>query len=357
MAFNPLKPHNTLPDLPPPGDIETRAVLKACIEARAAMAELKASTARVPQRVLLNTIPLLEARASCALDGISVLPEQLFLCDGAKEMDPDPATSEALQCRLALWQALKWVQARPLNSSTPVRIYRLLLGEDVDVRTGAVNGTTAGYTPPQGVALLRAKLGNWDAFMHGGSRDSAALDPLVRMAIGHYQFAAIQPFAEANGRIGRLLSLLSLVEQGLLDLPLLDFSRHLPRNQAAYNGALLAVTSERAWEPWVLAMLGAVRDSASRTTRIIADLHTLMRSTAERMRAEAPQIYSPSLAELIFTHPCSRIGHLVEADLAHRQTASVYLKQLAAVGLLVEHRLGREKMFVNAGLLEMLQGE
>jgi Fic family protein len=362
MAFNTQTPYNTLPDLPPAGDIETRAVLKACIEARAAVAEVKAAGLLVPnQGVLINSIPLLEAQASSEIENIVTTTDQMFLFDGASESEADPATKEALRYRAALWQGFQQLKDRPLTTNTAVQICRSIKGVELDIRK--TPGTTLRndrsgetiYTPPEGEALLRDKLANWEQFMHGALAGTDALDPLVRMAIGHYQFEAIHPFVDGNGRTGRVLNLLYLVDQGLLDIPVLYLSRHIIRNKADYYNGLLAVTTDGAWEPWILYMLRGVADTARWTTRKIVALRSLIEETAERMRKQAPQIYSRELAELIFVRPYCRIAHVVEAGLVHRQTASVHLKQLVAIGILREHKLGREKLFLNLGFIELLK--
>jgi Fic family protein len=362
MAFDTQTPYNTLPSLPPVGDIETRAVLKACIEARAAVAEVKAAGLLVPnQGVLINSIPLLEAQASSEIENIVTTTDQMFLFDGASESEADPATKEALRYRAALWQGFQQLKDRPLSTNTAVQICRAIKGVDLDIRktpgTTLRNDRTGEviYTPPEGEDLLRDKLANWEQFMHGATPGSDALDPLVRMAIGHYQFEAIHPFVDGNGRTGRVLNLLYLVDQGLLDIPVLYLSRHIIRNKADYYNGLLAVTTDGAWEPWILYMLRGVADTARWTTRKIVALRSLIEETAERMRTQAPQIYSRELAELIFVRPYCRIAHLVEAGLGHRQTASVHLKQLVAIGILREHKLGREKLFLNPGFIELLK--
>lgn len=362
MPVNTQLPHNALPDLPPGVEVETRAVLKACVEARAAVAELKAAGLLVPnQGVLINSIPLLEAQASSEIENIITTADQMFLFDGATESEADPATKEALRYRAALWEGYQQLKDRPLTTNTAVQICRAIKGVDLDIRK--TPGTTLRnersgeviYTPPEGEALLRDKLANWEQFMHGVLPGSSDLDPLVRMAIGHYQFEAIHPFIDGNGRTGRVLNLLYLVEQGLLDIPVLYLSRHIIRHRADYYRGLLAVTTEGAWEPWILYMLRGVTDTARWTTRKIAALRALIEETAERIRTQAPQIYSRELAELIFVRPYCRIAHLVEVGLGHRQTASVHLKQLVAIGILKEHKLGREKLFLNPGFIELLK--
>ena len=249
MPFDPSKPYNDLPALPPMADVESRAVLKACISARAAVAELKAAGRLIPnQGVLVNSIPLLEAQASSEIENIMTTTDQLFLFDGVSEAEADPATKEALRYRAALWEGYQALKTRPLSTNTAVQICRAIKGVDMDIRrtpgTNLSNDRTRQviYTPPEGEGLLREKLANWEQWMHGTLPGSGEIDPLVRMAGGHYQFEAIHPFTDGNGRTGRVINLLYLVEQGLLDIPVLYLSRHILRNKADYYSGLQSIT-------------------------------------------------------------------------------------------------------------------
>ena len=234
---------------------------------------------------------------------------------------------------------------------------------DIDIRntpgTTLMNDATGEriYTPPEGEALIRYKLANWERFLH----EATELDPLIRMAVGHYQFEAIHPFADGNGRTGRVLNLLYLVDQGLLDTPVLYLSRAIIANKADYYRLLLAVTrdenKEKAWEDWLLYMLRAVAETARWTTDRIRAIRSLLQDMADKMRQEAPQTYSRELAELIFEQPYCRIGNLVDAGLAHRQTASTHLKKLCEIGILREEKAGREKLFINPHLLAVLKAK
>ncbi len=359
MAFNPTSPYNDLPPLPPTVEIETRVVLKACIEARAAIAELKQAGGLIPnQAVLINSIPLLEAQASSEIENIVTTTDRLFQFADNREALADPATKEALRYRRALRDGFESLAKHPLTTRTAVDICRTIKGVDMDVRstpgTALMNDRTGEiiYTPPQGAALIRDKLANWERFLHGAEE----LDPLVRMAIGHYQFEAIHPFNDGNGRTGRVLNLLYLVDIDLLDIPVLYLSKAIIEAKQDYYRLLLAVSTEQAWEPWILFMLDAVRRTAYWTTSRIKAIRVLIDETAARMRQEAPGIYSRELAELIFVQPYCRITNVVDAGIAQRQTASVYLKQLADIGLLREVKIGREKLFINPSLLQALRG-
>ena len=362
MAFDPTKPHNELPALPPMVDVESRTVLKACIAARAAVAELKAAGQLIPnQSVLINSIPLLEAQASSEIENIVTTTDQMFLFDGVSEGEADPATKEALRYRKALWEGYQALKTRPLSTNTAVQICRAIKGIDMDIRktpgTTLRNDRTGQtiYTPPEGEGLLREKLANWEQWMHGMLPGTADIDPLVRMAAGHYQFEAIHPFTDGNGRTGRVINLLYLVEQGLLEIPVLYLSRHILRNKADYYNGLLSVTESGAWEPWLLYMLDGVTETARWTMNKVVAVRDLIEETAQRMRRDAGAIYSRELAELVFVRPYCRIAHVVEAGLAKRQTASTYLKELTAIGILREHKIGREKIFLNPAFMDLLK--
>jgi Fic family protein len=360
-SFDSARAYNDLPPLTPQTDLETRAVLKACIEARAAVAELKQAARLLPnQDVLINTIPLLEARASSAIENIVTTADQLFrYAQPDREALADPATKEALRYRTALRRGVELLNKTPLTTGTAVEVCRTLRGVHLDVRrvpgTKLMNEGTGEvvYTPPEGEALLRQLLANWERFLH----EAGEVDPLVRMAVAHYQFEAIHPFTDGNGRTGRILNLLFLVEQELLDLPILYLSRAIIRRKADYYRLLLAVTTDGAWEDWMLYMLGAVNETARWTTNRIRAIRQLMQETGAYVRNEAYGAYSRELVELIFVQPYCRIKNVVEAGIAQRQTAAVYLKQLAGTGVLEEVKVGREKLFINPRLMRLLTAE
>ena len=358
MAFEPTKPFNDLPLLPPAADVESPTVLKACIEARAALAELKSAGDLIPnQAVLINTIPLLEARASSEIENIVTTTDRLFrFADRTAAAAADPATKEALRYRTALYDGFKQLAKRPITTATAIQICRTIRGVEMDVRatpgTALANDKTGEviYTPPEGQARLRDLLANWERYMH----EHADVDPLIRMAVAHYQFEAIHPFTDGNGRAGRVLNLLFLVEQELLKLPVLYLSGYIIRRKSDYYGMLLKVTTDQAWEDWVLFMLKAVHETARWTTTKIRAIRHLLDRTAETVRTQAPKIYSRELVELLFTQPYCRIGNLVDAGIAQRQSASVYLKKLVAIGLIEERAIGREKLFINPKFMRLL---
>lgn len=360
-TFSATRPYNDLPLLPPKVEVETRAVLKACIEARAAVAELQQAGKLLPnQDVLINTIPLLEARASSEIENIVTTTDRLFqFAEPEQEAQADPATREALRYRTALRQGIEWLQQRPLTTAAAVAVCRTLLAVRLDVRrvpgAALVNQRTGQvvYTPPEGEELLRRLLANWERYLH----ETEDVDPLIRMAVGHYQFEAIHPFSDGNGRTGRILNLMFLVEQGLLEIPVLYLSRAIIRSREDYYRRLLAVTTDGAWEDWTLYILEAVRETARWTTGRIHAIRALLEKTADYARIKAAAAYSRELIELLFVQPYCRIRNVVESGIAQRQTAAVYLKELARVGILEEMKAGREKLFINPRLMRILTSE
>ena len=358
--FDPGRPYNALPELPPKADIETRAILKACINARAAVAALRQAGTLIPnQGVLINTIPLLEAQASSEIENIVTTTDALFRYAQIDPENADAATREALRYRTALRQGVDSLKTKPLSTSTAIAVCSTIKGRQMEIRR--VPGTTLMnpaknaviYTPPVGEALLREKLANWERFIH----DQTEVDPLIRMAVAHYQFEAIHPFTDGNGRTGRVLNQLMLVEQGLLDLPVLYLSRYIIGSKADYYRLLLAVTRDATWEKWILYMIAGVRQTAAWTVEKIQAIHHLRSHSAEYVRARAPKIYSRELIELIFVQPYCRIQNVVETQLGNRQTASVYLKALVDIQILKEVKVGREKLFIHPKFVALLTSE
>lgn len=357
LAWRADTPYNQLPPLPPRQDLESKIVLKACIAARAALAELKQAAQLIPnQTMLINTIPLLEAKDSSEIENIVTTTDQLFQ-HAQGDGTADHATKEALRYRSALHLGYQSLHTRPLCTSTAITICRTLKGIDMQIRrvpgTQLANDRTGEviYTPPEGETRLRNLLANWEQFLHG----QTDLDPLIRMAIGHYQFKAIHPFTDGNGRTGRVINILYLIQTELLNLPILYLSRYIIANKANYYRLLLEITQNQAWEPWLLFMLQAVEETSHWTTAKIAAIRGLAEHTTEYVRMQLPKIYSRELVDVIFEQPYCRIANLVEKSIAKRQAASRYLKDLVSIGVLREMSIGKEKLFIHSQLMQLLR--
>lgn len=356
MSFSPAKPFNDLPLLPPQAELETPAILNACIPARAALAELKQAGELLPnQGLLINTLPLMEAKDSSEIENIVTTSDKLFRF-AEEDSHADAATKEALRYRTALYQGYQALSQRPLNTLTAVTVCSTIKGREMDIRKvpgTTITNTTTGdviYTPPIGEDRIRHLLANWESYLN--AQDDT--DPLIKMAVGHYQFEAIHPFLDGNGRTGRVLNILYLIDVGLLHLPILYLSRFIMQNRADYYRLLTAVTAEEGWQDWVLYILRAVEETARWTTDKIAAVRGLITHTTDYVKQQLPKIYSHELVDTIFQQPYCRIQNLVSANIAQRQTASAYLKKLCEIGVLKEINLGKEKLFMHTKLIDLL---
>lgn len=356
MSWQADQPYNQLPLLPPKVDLETKGILKACIPARAALAELKQAGELLPnQGLLINLLPLLEAKDSSEIENIVTTTDKLFQF-AEEESLADAATKEALRYRTALFDGYQSLKHGPLNITTAIDVCSTIKDTEMDVRwvpgTTLVNRRSGQviYTPPDGEDQIRHLLENWERFLH----EDDNIDPLIKMAISHYQFEAIHPFTDGNGRTGRILNVLYLIEQELLSLPILYLSHFIVNNKATYYSLLNQVTSNHAWEPWVLYLLQAVEETAKFTTQKIAGIRGLLEITREHVSHQLPKIYSYELLNIIFEQPYCRIKNLVDNQIAKRQTASEYLKQLCQIGVLEEVQVGKEKLFIHPKLVALM---
>jgi Fic family protein len=359
-GFDPAKPYNELPLLPPAQSLETLPIMRQCVAAGRALAGLQQAAGLIPnQDVLINTIPLREAKDSSAIENIVTTTDNLFRFANTDAALADDATKETLRYRTALMQGFKDIQERPLTTRTAVLVCRAISNVEIDVRRTpgtALAHQPSGkivYTPPQGENVLRDKLTNLQQFLHNEEQ----IDPLIRMAAAHYQFEAIHPFSDGNGRTGRILNILFLIDKKLLDLPILYLSRYINDHRAEYYSRLLDVTTSGAWEPWVLYMLAAVEETSLWTMEKIRAIRDLMDATIEYVSSSSPKIYSRELVEVIFTQPYIRIGDVVNAKLANRATASKYLKELVAKGVLQDRKEGRENIYINVRFLGLLTAD
>jgi Fic family protein len=355
-GWDPESPYDQIPGLPPKVDLESKPILKQCITARAAVAELKQAAELIPnQGMLINTLPMLEAQASSEIENIVTTTDRLFQFRQNQEQ-ADAATKEALRYSGALLEGFRLLADHPLNTRTAEEVCSRIKGRPMSIRrvpgTALANDKTGKiiYTPPVGEDRLRGLLANWEKFLH----ETVDLDPLIRMAVAHYQFEAIHPFTDGNGRTGRVLNSLFLIQEKLLMLPILYLSRYIIAHKADYYRLLLQVTREERWEEWVLFMLRGVDETAQWTTKKITAIRSLQEQTVLHVRKTLPKIYSRELVDMIFELPYCRISNLIEREIAARQTASVYLKELVKAGILEEQAFGREKLFIHPRLMQLL---
>ena len=365
MHFRPDKPFNQLPDLPPKDELETTPVLKATTRASRALAELKGRTHSIPNlTILLNTLALQEAKLSSEIENIFTTNDELYrgLAANGNGTDLSPHAKEVLHYRDALWHGMNAIRDRPfLSTDLAIELVNIIKENTVGIRnlpgTKLHNPSTRDviYTPPEGEDLLRRKLANLEKF----SNDSASdLDPLVRIGVAHYQFEAIHPFFDGNGRTGRILIILQLIMNQLLEIPILFLSRFIIEHKAQYYRSLRAVTERREWEAWLLYMLEAIEKTAHGTTEKINGIRDLMADTIEDAKRKLPKrVFSKELIELIFEQPYCKIRFVEKAGIAKRLTATKYLRALEKAGFVVPTKRGTELIFVNHRLWRLLTDE
>ena len=358
--FEPLQPYNDLPLLPPTVDLESKTVLKQAIRANRLLAALNAKAANIPnQSMLINTATLKEAKDSSAIENIVTTSDSLYEGLALDNGTTDPATKEVLSYRDALWEGFRAIQGGKFRPDAFIKVARKINKTATDIRTRAgtriANPTTREviYTPPADPARIETLLENLVEYMND---QKDGIDPLIKLAVIHYQFEAIHPFKDGNGRTGRIFMILYLVAQNLLDLPILYLSHYLVAHKNDYYKKLRAVTEHQAWEPWVLFILEGVATTAHHTTTKIDAIQELMQETIMLARKKLPaRVYSKELIELLFEQPYTKGNFLVERGLAERKTAASYLKELEKVRILKAKKVGRENLYQNEWLMDLLK--
>jgi len=360
MSFNPGKPYNDLPLLPPKAELETPAILKGAINANRALAELKGLVNVIPnQDILINTLILNEAKDSSEIENIITTRDELYQAFSAANKNISPATKEVIRYREALWSGYTHLKQKSiLTLNTILNAHATLVGNDAGIRkqpgTKLQNDSTGEiiYTPPEHVDVIRAKLQNLFEYLHSEKEE---VDPLIRMAVIHYQFEAIHPFYDGNGRAGRILNVLYLIEKGLLDLPVLYLSSYIIQNKTEYYERLLDITRNDSWESWIKYMLEAVEVTSLETIGKVHAIRELFDHTIEQVKDRLPKIYSKELVEVLFHQPYCKIKFLEEHGIAKRQAAAEYLKSLEELGLLESKKVGKELLYLNKALYDIFK--
>lgn len=340
-----------------PGRFDTLPILKRLATASRHLAELKGIAATIPnQDILVSTLTLQEARDSSAIENIVTTLDDLYREDDPAE-NASTAIKEVQRYRQALQAGARQVRTTgllTLNTILDVQAqlecnragFRKLPGTALRDGSGRVV-----YEPPQDATEVRRLMEELEAFMHDDR--GLPLDPLVKMALIHHQFESIHPFYDGNGRTGRIVNVLYLLKEGLLDIPVLYLSRHIVRTKSDYYRLLQAVRERGEWEAWVLYMLEAVSSTAAETIETVRAIKDLLQSTKQRIRADY-KFYSQDLINNLFSHPYTRV-EFVQKDLGvTRVTATRYLDRLAQDGVLEKRRVGRNNYYVNRPLFTLL---
>lgn len=360
MPYDPDKPFNELPPLPPAGGIETVSILKKTITASRALAELKGAITNLPNPTLfVDTINLQEAQASSAIENIITTQDELFKASIADRKIEDNATKEVIHYKDALWYGFEKLSERPvLNTNLFVSIMQIIKENTSGIRntpgtklTNPITGKVV-YTPPEGEDVIRDKLKALEDFIHAEDQ----IDPLIRLALIHYQFEAIHPFADGNGRTGRIILLLYLKFTGLMELPALYMSDYIINHKQDYYTGLRLVTEEGKWENWVLYMLDMVESTALKGRIQIAKIEKLMAKMGNEIQTKvSPKIYSKDLMEVLFKLPYTKRSFLIAAGIGNLKTVGLYLNELERAGFLKSEYVGKEKLYLNTELMKILK--
>ena len=341
-----------------PARFEATAILKKTASAGRLLAELKGVSASIPnQSILINTLALQEAKDSSEIESIVTTQDELFRDTLFPEIEGNAAAKEVRRYVQALGVGFDLVQSQGLLTSRHILEIQAVLEQNTAgyrKLPGTALKNTLGevvYTPPQDPAVILSLMSDLERFIN----DPAVLDadPLIKMALLHHQFESIHPFYDGNGRTGRILNVLYLVQQGLLDIPILYLSRFLVRTKPDYYRLLQGVRDQDGWEDWTLYMLTAVEETARQTIQIVSGIQIALLDYKRRIRV-GYKFYSQDLINNLFMHPYTKI-EFVEQDMSvSRLTASKYLEALTEGGFLEKRRLGRSNYYINTALYQLL---
>ncbi|MFT4857066.1 MAG: Fic family protein [Algoriphagus sp.] len=351
MAWN-------LSPLPYDLDLESKSILKRLPSAHAALAELKGLVYSIPnQEILLNTLAIQEAKDSSAVENIITTHDELYKSDLEFE-NFSPAIKEVQNYVSAMKQGFALVENQGLiTNQTILKIQETLEGNNAGFRKipgTALKNTQTGetiYLPPQDPGEILDLMSNLERFIN--EPELSDLDPLVKMALIHFQFESIHPFYDGNGRTGRIINLLYLILSGLQKLPILYLSSHIIRNKPDYYRLLQGVRENGDWESWLIYMIDGVEKTARETIQLIKDLKVLIAEMKTLLR-DNYKFYSQELLNNLFTHPYTKIEFIVRDLGVSRITAANYLNKLAEDGVLRKERLGTGNYYVNERLYELL---
>lgn len=348
-----------IPLLPLDFDLETKAIMKKTAAARSALAEMKGAALSIPnESILISTLSLQEAKDSSAIENIVTTHDELYQGDYRKKEFKSIASKEVHSYAEALRWGFETVRQKGfIINNDIIRIQATLEGNDAGFRklpgTELKNEQTGEvvYTPPQSHDEVLASMNNLEQFMN--VNELSDWDPLVKMAIIHHQFESIHPFYDGNGRTGRIINILYLVKEGMLNLPILYLSRYINQNKADYYRLLQKVRTENSWEEWVLYILDGVEQTSLQTIKIIEGIKNLMLKHKKKIR-ENTRFYSQDLINNLFRHPYTKIDFVMTDLDVSRLTATRYLDELDQIGILQKVKLGRDNYYINTDLYNLL---
>jgi Fic family protein len=352
MEFN-LRP------LPPETNLETNVILKQLVRSHKALAELKGYADTIPNKnILINAVTINEAKDSSEIENIITTHDELFKAMSQQNY-PNPAAKEVVNYRTALWHGYELVKERGiLTTNLIVELQQLIERNRAGIRklpgTVLLNEATGEivYTPPAGEQEILTLMANLERYIN---EDYDNTDPLVKLAVIHFQFESIHPFYDGNGRTGRIINVLYLVLKDLLDSPILYLSQYIIRNKSAYYRLLQEVRTKNSWEDWILYLLEGIEQTAEETLMLVKQINALVEQTAEDIKLAIPKIYSKELVDLLFFKFYTKISHMEKGLGVTRKTASRYLAILEEHGIVASQKIGKEKVYLNQKLFAIVK--
>lgn len=354
-------PYRVLDKLPPQREkIETLIILRETSKATAALAELKGIANTIPnQSMLVNAIVLQEAKGSSEIENIITTQDELYKALTINKSNSSPETKEVVNYRKAIFHGFDLIKKQGfLRVNDIIEIQHEIIGNNAGIRSllGTVlkNDTTGEvvYTPPQNKKEILDLLSN---FIEYFNQDESEISPLIKLAVLHHQFESIHPFYDGNGRTGRILNILYLILNDLIDIPILYLSSYIIENKSDYYRLLNQTNKLREWEEWILFMLKSIETTSIQTIEKINIIRNLLDETIEKVKIDAPKIYKKELVELLFEQPYSKIEFVVDQLKVERKAASRYLNELEKIGVLESQKIGREVLYINRKLIEVLK--
>ena len=347
-----------LPILPPSVELETKLVLKALARANRALAELKGYADTIPNKhILINAVLINEAKDSSAIENIITTHDELY--KAMSSSFNNPAAKEVLSYRSALWHGYKKVKENGiLTTNMIVDIQGCIENNRAGIRklpgTVLMNETTGEtvYTPPSGEGEIRILMSNLEKYVN---EDFDGIDPLIKLAVIHYQFESIHPFYDGNGRTGRIINVLYLVLKELLESPILYLSSYIIRNKSAYFKLLQEVRSKNNWEDWIVYMLTGIEETSEETLRLVKKINVEVDVLTAEIKEKLPKIYSKELIDILFYEFYTKIQYVEEGLGVSRRTAVTYLGTLEKEGFLVSEKIGKERIYQNKRLYDLVK--
>lgn len=357
MPFNPKIPF-ALPPLPPSLNFKHERFVDIMLKARTELGELNGYSYSLPNpMLLLSPTVLKESVASSSIENINTTVEHVLQMQLFPEAEQRQDDKEVLRYREAIYWGFDQLKKLPISTRLVLGIHKKLLPETKNsyrMHQNTISNTATGeilYTPPPANELSRL-VGNWENFLHADD----SIDPLIKCAIAHYQFEAIHPFDDGNGRAGRILVVLYLIEQKLLNLPILYISGYINKNRAEYYRVLRAVSSDEKWNEFIVYMLKGFHSQAKETKDVLLKLIVLLQKSRERVKEKHKKIYSSDLVEALFASPIITPVNLGKRLGVNYRTASRYLAELVSGKFLKESKVGKYHLFINKPLLDLLKG-